>query len=84
MWDSIPEPWDHDPSQRQVANHLSHPGAPCALFLLILFLRSKIKFKFKFDRRFPFWGHALWFASLSLFYKCMKGPMININTSTFH
>ena len=24
----IPGPWDHDLSQRQMLNHLSHPGAP--------------------------------------------------------
>ena len=23
-----PGPWDHDPSQRQTLNPLSHPGAP--------------------------------------------------------
>ena len=28
MWDSIPGPWDHDLSRRQVLNHLNHPGAP--------------------------------------------------------
>ena len=28
MWGSIPDPWDHDLSQRQMLNHLSHPGAP--------------------------------------------------------
>ena len=27
MWDSIPGPWDHDLSQRQTLNRLSHPGA---------------------------------------------------------
>ena len=24
----IPGPWDHDLSQRQMLNHLRHPGAP--------------------------------------------------------
>ncbi|XP_054363588.1 phosphoserine phosphatase isoform X2 [Mirounga angustirostris] len=24
MWDSIPRPWDHDPSRRQMPNRLSH------------------------------------------------------------
>ena len=24
----IPGPWDHDPSERQTPNQLSHPGAP--------------------------------------------------------
>ncbi|XP_064436551.1 ADP-ribosylation factor-like protein 6 isoform X2 [Mirounga angustirostris] len=28
MWDSIPGPWDHDLSQRQTFNGLSHPGIP--------------------------------------------------------
>ena len=28
MWDSIPGPWDHDLSQRQMLNQLSHPGTP--------------------------------------------------------
>ena len=26
IWDSIPGPWDHDLSQRQMLNQLSHPG----------------------------------------------------------
>ena len=26
--DSIPGPWDHDLSRRQMLNRLSHPGAP--------------------------------------------------------
>ena len=26
MWGSIPGPWDHDLSQRQMFNRLSHPG----------------------------------------------------------
>ena len=33
MWGPFPGPWDHDLSQRQVLNHLSHPGAPACLFL---------------------------------------------------
>ena len=28
MWGSIPGPRDHDLSQRQTLNQLSHPGAP--------------------------------------------------------
>ena len=28
MWDSIPGHWDHDLSQRQTFNQLSHPGTP--------------------------------------------------------
>jgi len=27
-WGSIPGPWDHDPSRRQMFNRLSHPSAP--------------------------------------------------------
>jgi len=27
MWDSVPGPRDHDPSQRPLLNQLSHPGA---------------------------------------------------------
>ena len=30
---SIPRPWDHDLSQRQTLNHLSHPGAPIVQLL---------------------------------------------------
>ena len=26
MWGSIPGPWDHDLSQRQMLRQLSHPG----------------------------------------------------------
>ena len=39
MWGLIPGPWDHDPSQRQTVNQLSHPGTPtigtlkCSLLL---------------------------------------------------
>ena len=33
MWGLIPGPWDHDLSQRQRLNQLSHPGAPFILFL---------------------------------------------------
>ena len=32
--DSIPRPRDHDLSQRQTLNQLSHPGAPCLSNLL--------------------------------------------------
>ena len=28
LQDSIPGPWDHDPSGRQMPNRLNHPGAP--------------------------------------------------------
>ena len=34
MQDSIPEPWDHDLSQRQMFDRLSHPGAPVSMILL--------------------------------------------------
>ena len=38
MWGSIPKPWDHDLSQRQTLNQLSHTGAPesdiCDLYSL--------------------------------------------------
>ena len=33
VWDSIPGPWDHDLSQRQMLNRLSRPGALCWLNL---------------------------------------------------
>ena len=37
MWDSIPGPWDHDLSQRQIdAQLLSHPGAPIIVILNFL------------------------------------------------
>ena len=36
MWDSIPGPWDHDPSQRQTPNQ-SYPGASGS-FISILIL----------------------------------------------
>ena len=32
-WGSIPGPWDHDLSQRQMLNRLSHPGTPRLSFL---------------------------------------------------
>ena len=35
MWDSIPEPWDHDLSQRQMLKRLSPPGTPSTIFLFI-------------------------------------------------
>lgn len=33
MWVSIPGPWDHDLSPRQMVNPLSHPGFPPLQFL---------------------------------------------------
>ena len=38
MGDPIPGPQDHDPSQRQVLNHLSHPGAPILLYFCRTFI----------------------------------------------
>ena len=35
MWGSIPGPWDHDLSQRQMLNQLNHPGAPTLLVLIV-------------------------------------------------
>ena len=32
MWGSVPGPWDHDLSWRQMLNLLRHPGAPPLLF----------------------------------------------------
>ena len=31
LWDSIPGPWDYDPTQRLMLNRLSHPGTPGVL-----------------------------------------------------
>ena len=31
----IPGPWDHDLSQRQMLNHLSHPGTPIVNVILV-------------------------------------------------
>ena len=33
MWGSIPGPWDHDPSRRQMPKQLNYPGT---LFLIAL------------------------------------------------
>ena len=33
MWGSVPGCWDHDLSQRQMLNQLSHPGAPIPVVL---------------------------------------------------
>ena len=33
MWGLISRPWDHDLSQRQMLNQLSHPGAPILFHL---------------------------------------------------
>ena len=38
-WAQIHEPWDHDLSQSQMVNRLSHPGAPR---VLITFVRSPL------------------------------------------
>jgi len=51
-WDSILGHWDRVLSRRQTPNHLSHPGAPCLLF--ILFLNSCIiLFSFTRDPALP-------------------------------
>ena len=34
MWDSIPGPWNHDLSWRQMLNWLSHPGVPANTILI--------------------------------------------------
>ena len=39
MWDLIPGPWDHDLSQRQMLNQLSHPGAP--IHALTFFIHTR-------------------------------------------
>lgn len=36
MWDSIPGPWEHDLSQREMLNWLCHSGAPFYLFFQVL------------------------------------------------
>ena len=40
-WGSIAGPWDHDLSQRQMLNELSHPGLPRNSFNKVLLLWQK-------------------------------------------
>ena len=39
-WGSIPGPWDHDLSQRQMLNWLSYPGVPLSVCLRVYHLFS--------------------------------------------
>ena len=57
IWGSIPRLWDHDLSQRQTLNWLSHPGTPnvfslkcnfiCSLIGLIVYFKVKSLYLFK-------------------------------------
>ena len=38
----IPGPWDHDLSQRQLLNHLSHSGVPVLFFCLFVFFKQSV------------------------------------------
>ena len=41
MWGLIPGSWDHDLSQRQLLNPLSHPGAPVITFIAAAAVRKR-------------------------------------------
>ena len=42
MWGSIPAPWEHDLSRRQMLNRLSHPGSPMIFFFKdFIYLRAR-------------------------------------------